>query len=142
MVTLKQSRKPSGRLCGSKAPPREGFGSLEVSETAHDGDMVITSSFNGLLDRLAQIDYWDAWMTGKRITKDAKKMGIEATIRMSAVSELTELTPEDMDIFCSAFGLIKIVEACDDPLLLASDVFNLLKVFERFVDQRIICPRE
>lgn len=139
MVTLKQSRKPYGRLCGAKAPSREEFSVREVSETAHDCDLVITGSFNRLLDRLAKLDYWEAWVAGRRITRAAKKQGVEATIPMSAVCELTGLTTEDMDIFCSAFGFIKIVEIGEDPLLLAPDVFGLLKIFERFVDQGLIC---
>lgn len=141
MVTLDSSRKPSGCLCGAKAPSCGGFAALEACQTAHDDKLIITGSFNGLLDRLARLDYWDAWVAERRITRAAKKEGVEAAIPMSAVCELTGLTTEDMDIFCSAFGFIKVVETGEDPLLLASDVFGLLKVFERFVDHGIVSPK-
>lgn len=114
---------------------------LGVSETAFDRNLVITGSFNGLLDRLAKLDYWDAWEAERRITRAAKKQGVEATIRVYDVSLLTGLRAEDIEVFCWSLGFIKVVETGEDPLLLASDVFGLLKVFERFVDQGIVSPR-
>lgn len=100
--------------------------------------LIVTGSFNGLLDRLARVDYWDAWVAGKKITNTTKKAVVEATIPASVVFELTGFTTGDLDIFSSSLGFIKIVEDREDPLLSAQSVFGLLKVFERFVDQGII----
>jgi len=97
--------------------------------------LIITGSFNGLLDRIAKIDFFHVWLSGTKILKKAKKEGIEATIKMSEVSTLTGLTREDLELFTFAIPLIEIVEGGDDPLLSFKDVFCLVKIFERAVDE-------
>ncbi|MGV3661426.1 MAG: hypothetical protein ACO1TE_14655 [Prosthecobacter sp.] len=140
MVTLKSKRKSPGGICGQNARAQEDF-AQEVSRSASDDELIITGSFNGLMVRLAKIDYFDVWLTGKKIIKKAKKERVEATMRMSEVLTLTRLTAEDIEIFCSSLAFIRIVETGEDPLLSARDVLALLSVFERFVDQGIISQR-
>lgn len=100
-------------------------------------ELIITGSFNGLLDRVAKIDFFDVRLTGKKILKKAKKLKIEPTMRMSVVSTLTGLTREDIGFFVS-LRLISVVEAGEDPLLSFKDVFCLMRILERFVDQGTI----
>lgn len=100
--------------------------------------LIITRSFNGLLDRIAKIDRLGVWLTGKKILKKAKKDRIEATMRISEVLTLTGLTRKDVEFFVS-LGLISVVNADQDPLLSARDAFSLVRIFERMLDQGIIC---
>lgn len=99
--------------------------------------LIITGRFNGLLDRLAQIDFFSVWVSGSRILKKAKKDRVEATMGMSEVSQLTGLTKEDIEFFVS-LRLIECAEAGDDSLLPFKDVFCLVRIVERFVAVGII----
>lgn len=99
--------------------------------------LIITGSFNGLMDRVAKIDFFDVWLTGKKILRKAKKSKIEPTMRMSGVLTLTDLKREDVEFFVSV-RLISVVEAGDDPLFSFRDVSSLVRIFEQFVDQGII----
>ena len=101
-------------------------------------ELIIAGSFNGLLGRVAKIDYWDVSIAGKKILKKAKKEHVEATMRLSEVSTLTGLTREDAEFFVS-LRLIEGVEAGEDPLLSFKDVFCLVKIFERFFGEGVIC---
>ncbi len=100
-------------------------------------ELIIMGSFNGLLDRVAEIDFFAVWLTGKKILKKAKKDCIEATMRMSEVRALIGLTREDVEVFVS-LSLISVIDAAEDSLLSFRDVFCLVKIFERFVHQGII----
>lgn len=99
--------------------------------------LIITGSLNGLMERVAKIDFFDVWLTGKKILKKAKKDRIEATRPMTEVIMLTGLTREDVEFFVS-LGLIESVAAGEDPLLSFNDVFCLMKLFERFVGEGLI----
>ncbi len=99
--------------------------------------LIITGSFNGLMDRIAKIYFFDVWLTGKQILKKAKKERAEATMRLSAVLALTGLTREDVEFFVS-LRLIERVEGGEDARLSFKEVFCLVKIFERFVDEEII----
>lgn len=98
------------------------------------GRLIITGSFNALLDRLAKLDFFDVWLTGSKILKKAKKDRIEAIMRMSEILAMTGLMTEDVELFVS-LRFISVVEAGSDPLLSFQNVFALLKVFERLVDE-------
>lgn len=99
--------------------------------------LIITGSFNGLMDRVAKIDLFHVWLEGRKIIKKAKKERVKASMRMSEVSTLTGLTREDIGFFVS-LRLISVVEAGEDPLLSFKDVFCLMRILERFVDQGTI----
>lgn len=99
--------------------------------------LIISGSFNGLMDRVAKIDFFDVWLAGKKVLKKAKKDRIEATMRMSEVLTLTGLTREDVEFFVS-LGLISVIEVGEDPLLSFKDVFCLVKIFEPFVAEGVI----
>lgn len=101
-------------------------------------ELIITGSFNGLMDRVGKIDHFDVWYEWSKARKVAKKQKREATVTMSEVLTLTGLKREDMELFTVAIPLIEIVEAGDDPLLQFKDVFCLVKIFERFMDERIV----
>lgn len=91
--------------------------------------LIITGSFNGLLDRLSEVDHFNVWYERSKSKKVAKKQKREPTIRMSEVCTLTGLTREDVEFFVS-LRFIECVEAGEDPLLSFRDVFCLVKVFE------------
>lgn len=95
--------------------------------------LIISGSFNGLMDRVAKIDYFDVWYEWSRAKKEAKKQKREPTIKMSEVHEMTRLTREDLELFTSAVPLIEIVEPGADPLLSFSEVYGLVTIFERIV---------
>lgn len=97
------------------------------------GQLIITGSFNGLMERVSEIDSFDVWLTGKSLLKKAKKERVEATMRMSEVSTLTGLTREHVEFFVS-LSLISVIEQSEDPHLSFKDVFVLVKVFEKFAD--------
>lgn len=100
-------------------------------------ELIITGSFNRLLDRVAKIDFFDVWLTGTKILKKAKKDRIEATVRVSEVLTLTGLTWEDIEFFVS-LGLISVIAPGEDPVLSFKDVSCLVNIFERFVDDEVI----
>lgn len=99
--------------------------------------LIITGSFNGLMDRIARSDYWSLWMEGRTFLKKDRKDRIEATMPMSKMLTLTGLTHEDIE-FLMALHLITVVEQALDPLLSAIDIFTLARVFERFIDDGVI----
>ena len=99
--------------------------------------MIINRSFYGLLDRIARIDFFGVWLSGTKILKKAKKERTEAVMQISEVSALTGLTKEDVALFAS-LRLIEVVEAGKDPLLSFRNVFSLVRVFDRFVDEGVI----
>lgn len=103
-----------------------------------DDELIIRGSFNGLLDRLAKIDYFDVWHSGTKILKKAKKDRVEATMRMSEALTMTGLSDEDVEFFVS-LRLICVVELGEDPLLSFKDVFCLVKIFERCFGEGVIC---
>lgn len=94
------------------------------------GLLIVTASFNGLLNRVAKVDYWDVWLNLKGLMKEAKKQRTGATIRMSAALSLTGLTKADAELFVS-LHLLSIIHADEDPLLSVKDVFSLVWIFER-----------
>lgn len=112
-----------------------------ASHSKVPGELAITGSFNGLLDRLAKIDHFGVWLTGKKILKKAKEERVEATMRMSEVTTLTGLKREDLELFTTAIPLIEIVEPGADPLLPFSEVYCMVKIFERFVEDRMVSGR-
>lgn len=101
------------------------------------GNLTINRSFNGLLDRIARIDFFGVWLSGTKILKKAKKERTKAVMQISEACALTGLTKEDVALLCS-LRLIEVVEAGEDPLLSFRDVFSLVKVFDRFVDDGVI----
>lgn len=137
MVTLKSDCEPPGGLCALNAWSSSSPSAPTIPQEQKNTGLIITGSFNGLLDRLANIDYFDVWLKAKKILKKAKKEGIEAAIRMSEVCNLTGLSAEDIELFVS-FSLIEVVEAGEDPLLPFRDFFCLVKIFDRSFDEGVI----
>lgn len=97
------------------------------------GGLIISGSFDGLLDRIAKVDFFDAWLTLKRMVKAARKQKAEATFRLADFCELTSLTKSDVQLFLS-LGLISRNGSRDDSLLSGQSLFSLMKVLERLVD--------
>lgn len=110
----------------------------KASNTKNPGELIITGSFNGLLDRLAKIDYFDVWYEWAKAKKLARKQKRQPTIKMSEVQQLTGLVREDLEVFTTAVPLIEIVEPGPDPLLSFSEVYCLVKIFSRMVDDEVI----
>ncbi len=96
--------------------------------------LIITGSFNGLMGRVADIDPFSVWCEWSRARKLAKKQNRTPTIKMSEVQEMTGLAREDLELFTSAVPIIEIVELGADPLLLFSEVYCLVKIFSKMVD--------
>lgn len=103
--------------------------------------LIITGSFNGLMDRVARIDFFHVWLEGRKTIKRAKKLKIEPTMRMSEVQEITALKREDLELFTSDIPLIEVVEQGADPLLSFSEVYCLVKIFERMFDDGVYRPK-
>lgn len=101
-------------------------------------ELIITGSFNGLMDRVAEVDHFNVWYVWSKARKAAKNQKRQPTIRLSEVTTLTGLTREDLELFTVAIPLIEIVEAGDDPLLSFKYVFCLVKIFDRFVREGAI----
>lgn len=97
--------------------------------------LVITDSFDGLLDRMAALDHAGILSSGRKILKQAKRLRIEPSMRMSEVIQMTRMTQEDLRFFNSC-RLIEVTESADDPVLSFRDVFCLLKIFSRFINWR------
>lgn len=101
------------------------------------GELSITDSFNGLLQRMARIDHAGILRTGRKILKQAKRQRIEPTMRMSEVIQMIGMWDEDVKIFVSC-RLIAVTEPADDPVLSFRDLFCLVKIFSRFVREGVI----
>lgn len=101
-----------------------------------DKELKVSGSFNGLLERLSAIDYDSISLVGRRKIKRAKKERINATIRRSEFEAMTGLTEGDIDLFVSLWLLLP-VDGDEDPLPF-KDVFCLLRIFERSVDEGLI----
>lgn len=100
-------------------------------------DLIISNSFNGRLSRMAALDHTGILVSGRKILKQAKKQQIEPTMRMSEVIQMTVMTKEDLEILISC-RLITVAESADDPVLSFRDVYGLMRIFTRFVDQGIM----
>lgn len=137
MATVKTSLAASGVLCGQTAGTCSMPGPPTVMAPQELDKLIINRSFNGLLDRIARIDFFGVWLNGTKVLKKAKRERIEAVMQISEVCALTGLTKEDIALLCS-LRLIEVVEAGEDPLLSFRDVFSLVKVFDRFVDDGVI----
>lgn len=93
------------------------------------GRLVITGSFNGLLERLAQVDHFDVWLSERAILKKAKKERVIPTVKMSEAIKLTGLNSDDILLFVS-LKLVEYQEEGKDPLLSANCFFGLIRAFE------------
>ncbi len=100
-------------------------------------ELIITDSFNGLLQRMARLDHTGILASGLKILKKAKKHRIEPTKTMSEVIQMTGMQIEDVETFISC-RLIAVSEPAGDTVLLFRDVLCLVKIFSRFVDQGVI----
>ncbi|WP_395741717.1 hypothetical protein [Prosthecobacter sp.] len=97
------------------------------------GELIITGSFNGLLSRMAGLDYLGILQQGRKILKNAKRQKIEPTMRMSEMIQLTGMKKEDLVFFTSSCRLIEVVEGEDDPVTSYRHVHSLMRIFFRFV---------
>lgn len=104
-------------------------------------ELIITGSFNGLLRRFAEVDQFNVWYEWSKARKLAKKQNRTPTIKMSEVQEMTGLAREDLELFTSAVPIIEIVAPGADPLVSFSEVYCLLKIFERMADEGNNCPK-
>ncbi len=137
MGALNSSCEPPGELSGQNAASPAKCGVLDAIQTAHDGELNITGSFNGLLDRLAQIDYFDVWLTLTSSMKAAKKQKREETMRMSEMLTLTGLTKKDVELFIS-LRLVSIIHEEGNPLLSVRDVFSLVQILKRISAEEVL----
>lgn len=96
----------------------------------------VTNSFNALLSRMAALDHAGILSSGRKILRNAKRQRVEPTMSMSEVIELTGMPKEDLEFFISC-RLIAVTEPAGDPILSLRDIFCLVKIFSRVVDEGI-----
>ncbi|MGV3664236.1 MAG: hypothetical protein ACO1TE_28950 [Prosthecobacter sp.] len=99
--------------------------------------LIITGSFDGLLDRVARIPFFDVWLDLKARIKCFKKQKMVPTIPVSEVCALTGLTEGDTR-FLVSLQLIALSAKSEDSLLAAQDVLALMKVLERIVEDLVL----
>ncbi len=93
--------------------------------------LIITGSFNGLMDRIARVPFFDVWFHLKTLVKRVKKQETEPAISIAEALTLTGLLKEDVELFVS-LGLVSIIHGEENPLLSVRDVLSLVQIFEPF----------
>lgn len=67
-------------------------GSTTVMKPQEPSVLIITRSFNGLMDPVAEVDHFNVWYVWSKARKAAKNQKRQPTIRLSEVTTLTGLT--------------------------------------------------
>jgi hypothetical protein len=104
-------------------------------------ELIITGSYHNLLSRMAGLDHLGILMEGRKIMKQAKRKKIEPTMEMSGVIQLTGMTKGDLEFFISC-RLIEVIEPSDGPVISLRDVFSLIRIFFRFVNEGAVASNK
>lgn len=97
-----------------------------------NSELIITGSFNGLLERVARISFFDVWFHLKTLM-GAKKQKRKPSIQISELCVLTGLAVDDVQVFIS-LHLIECIGVDGEALLCVQSVLTLMKVLEQSVE--------